>query len=180
MNSLDCQVLGLTMNIVGVVAFANSIVFRRPRQVIEEFFGASRPSLKNIKDHIFRKVHTYFGLGFLLAGFVLQIVAALPVVKHGDAPSSFLPYALLGVVVVGAVGEILATRYSRRSFRRHLRRFFRVNANYPFERNPEIAKEVGEIFDLATTPEETVEGYCRRLRDKVGITEELQKSPMRR
>ena len=107
-------------------------------------------------------------------------MAALPVVKHGDAPSSFLPYALLGVVVVGAVGEILATRYSRRSFRRHLRRFFRVNANYPFERNPEIAKEVGEIFDLATTPEETVEGYCRRLRDKVGITEELQKSPMRR
>lgn len=169
MNSLDCQVVGLTMNIVGVVAFANSILFRRPRQVIEEFFGESRPSLRTIKDHVLRKSHTYFGLGFLLGGFVLQIASHLPVVAREDAPSHVLPYALLGVVVVGGLAEFAAQRYSKRSFRRHLRRFFKAFPNYPLERNPEVAKDVGEVFGVASTPDESVEGYVRRLRAKIGI-----------
>ncbi|HKE01722.1 MAG TPA: hypothetical protein VKE69_11975, partial [Planctomycetota bacterium] len=67
------------------MAFANSIAFRRPRAVIEEFFGESRPSLLSIKDHVLRKVHTYFGLGFLLAGFLLQIVAVLPFFPRAQA-----------------------------------------------------------------------------------------------
>src|SRR5688572_22240458 len=104
-NEIDCHVLGLTMSIVGVVAFANSIAFRRPRAVIEEFFGESRPSLRQIKDHVLRKVHTYFGLGFLLAGFLLQIVAVLPFFPRADTASPFLPFAILGVLALATVFE---------------------------------------------------------------------------
>jgi len=169
MNHLDCQVLGLTMCIVGVVAFANSIVYRRPRQVIEEFFGASRPSLRSIKDHVLRKVHTYYGLGFLIAGFLFQILGWLPAVAHGDRPTPLLPIFIVGVIVVSAGFEIGAARYSRSSFRRHLRKFFRAHPEYPLERNLEVAKEIGEVFDLKAQPEETVEGYLARVRQAIGI-----------
>jgi hypothetical protein len=157
------------MNIVGVVAFANSIIFRRPRQVIEEFFGMSPPTLKNIKDHVLRKVHTYFGLGFLLTGFLFQIAAVLPVTQQSDKPGATLPFLLVGVVAVAALLEIVGTRYSKRSFRKHLRKFFRANPHFSFERNPEVTKEIGEIFEVGSTPDETVEGYVRRLRTKIGV-----------
>lgn len=176
MNALDCQVLGLTMNIVGVVAFANSIVFRRPKQVIEEFFGESRPSLSNIKDLVLRKVHTYFGLGFLLGGFLLQIVGAFPFFPKSDNGSRYLPFALLGVLVVAAGAEFAAVKYSRRAFRRHLRKFFRLHPNYPLEKNPEIAKEIATIFDMEAAPDSTVEGFVAKLRERLGVTPELMRA----
>lgn len=176
MNALDCQVLGLTLNIVGVVAFANSIVFRRPRQVIEEFFGESRPSLSNIKDLVLRKVHTYFGLGFLLAGFLLQIVGAFPFLPKSDIGSRYLPYALMGVLVIAAVAEVVAVRYSKRSFRRHLKKFFKLRPNYPLEKNPELAKEIAGIFDMEAAPDATVEGFVAQLRLKLGVTAEAMRA----
>jgi hypothetical protein len=178
-SSLDCQVLGLTMNIVGVVAFANSIVFRRPRQVIEEFFGESRPSLSNIKDHVLRKIHTYFGLGFLLAGFLLQILGAFPFFPRSDIGSRYLPWALLGVLTVATAAEVFAVRYSRRSFRRHLRRFFKSFPTYPLERHPELAKEIAELFDLKPSPDATVEGFVAELRKKIGVTPDMLKGAQR-
>lgn len=167
------------MNIIGVVAFANSILFRRPRQVIEEFFGVSQPTLKNIKDHVLRKVHTYFGLGFLLTGFLFQIASVLPFVPRGESPGASLPYWLMGILGVAALLEIVGAYYSKRSFRKHLRKFFRSNPQFSFERHPEIAKEIGEIFDVGTTPDETVEGYVRRLRVKIGIEQAFGKTAVR-
>lgn len=176
MNALDCQVLGLTLNIVGVVAFANSIVFRRPRQVIDEFFGQSRPSLSNIKDLVLRKVHTYFGLGFLLAGFLLQITGAFPIFEKSDVGSPFLPFALLGVLVVAAIAEVVGVRYSRRSFRKHLKRFFKTYPNYPLEKDTELAKEIAAIFEMKVSPDATVEGFMQELRRTLGVTPELQRA----
>lgn len=164
------------MDIVGVVAFANSIVFRRPRQVLDEFFGESRQSLSNIKDHVLRKIHTYFGLGFLLAGFLLQILGAFPFFARSETGSRYLPWALLGVLGIAAATEVFAVRYSRRAFRRHLRRFFRAYPNYPFQRNPELAKEIAEIFELKASPDATVEGFIAELRKKLGVTPEMMKN----
>jgi hypothetical protein len=124
-------------------------------------------------------VHTYFGLGFLLTGFLFQIAAVLPITAHSEIPGPSLPYLLVGVVAVAAVLEIAGTRYSKRSFRKHLRRFFRTNPRFSFERNPEIAKEIGEIFDVGATPDETVEGYVRRLRVKIGVDEGLVRTTAR-
>ena len=169
MNAIDCHVLGLTMSIVGVVAFANSIAFRRPRAVIEEFFGESRPSIRQIKDHVLRKVHTYFGLGFLLAGFLLQIVAILPFFPEAKTASPFLPFAIVGVLVLATLFEVVAARYSRDSFRRHLKRFFRTHPEWPLDRNVELAKEIGAVFEVVSTPDETVEGYVARLRREMGV-----------
>ncbi|MBI3817560.1 MAG: hypothetical protein HY286_02625 [Planctomycetes bacterium] len=179
MNALDCQVLGLTMNIVGVVAYANSIVFRRPRQVIEEFFGESRPSLNNIKDLVLRKVHTYFGLGFLLAGFLLQIIGAFPYLPKSENGSAFLPWALIGVLAVAAAAEVFAVRYSKRSFKRHVRRFFKIHPNYPLEKNPELAKEIAAVFELRASPDATVEGFVADLRQRLGVTPELMRAAKR-
>jgi len=168
-NSLDCHVLGLTMSIVGVVAFANTIVFRRPRAAIEDFFGESRPSLRTVKDLVLRKIHTYLGLGFLLAGFLMQIVAVLPIFARGERPSGFLPFAIAGVLVLATLLELVGGHYSRRSFRRHLKRFFRAHPEYPFERNVELAKEIGRTFRLESSPDETVDGYLLRLRQRIGV-----------
>lgn len=169
MNALDCHVLGLTMNIVGVVAFANTIVFRRPRAAIADFFGEGRPTLRTVKDHVLRKIHTYLGLGFLLAGFLLQIAAVLPIFPRGERPSGFLPFAIGGVLLLATLLELVGANYSRNSFRRHLKRFFRAHPGYPLERNVELAKEIGAVFGLETTPDETVEGYLSRLRKRMGV-----------
>jgi len=70
------QVIGLTCNLVGIFLLANSIVFRSPKKLIEEFFGHGKGSLRPLRDYVVNKIQVIIGFLFLTAGFILQALAA--------------------------------------------------------------------------------------------------------
>jgi hypothetical protein len=58
--------------------------------------------------------------------------------------------------------------YSRRSFKRLLREFFKVHA-WSFTENMVLTKEIGLFLDIPRTVDMTVEDYVHRVREALGV-----------
>ncbi|MBK9384287.1 MAG: hypothetical protein IPN34_05630 [Planctomycetes bacterium] len=166
-NFSDFIIIGLTMNIVGTFFLANSIVFKRPRRVIEEFFVSRPGSLLEIRDYIFTKIQVIIGFVFVFCGFGLQIVAHVD--KLAD-PTIFLVVAIAAIFLTAFLIGTIGYATSRRAFKRYLKDFFRKNP-WPFARNMGLTQEIGEIFGIPKSPDDTVEMYCAKLRRELKLPE---------
>lgn len=163
----DLIVIGLTMNIVGTFFLANSIVFKRPRRVIEEFFQTDPGSLLAIRDYIFTKIQVVIGFLFLFCGFGLMIIA------HVDKLKNPTPFLLISIGVLMVTALLIGTigfAYSRRSFKRHLKEFFKRHP-WPFDLRMDLTKEIGELFGVKRSTDETVEIYVAKLRRALQVKE---------
>lgn len=167
----DWSAIGLVLAIVGSFLLANSILFRHPRQLVSERLGIKREGLRTIREYIFHRVQVNLGFGFLLAGFGLQLYGhafPLPV----EAERNF-PIVWIGLVVVLAVILLsVSWWWSLFAFRQYMRDHFRTHP-VDFEANLKLAREVGELFGLASLEDDTVQAYLVRLRREIGGTPPL-------
>ena len=164
MDSPELLVIGLTCNLVGVFFLANSIVFRRPRKVIEEFFGVGAGSLEQIRDYALNKIQVVIGFLFLNAGFLLQAFAAL----GGMADRTFTVVICLLIVLSAGLVYFIGSTYSRRTFRRHLQAFFRKHP-YSFTENMALTKEIGLFLGIRQGSEMTVEEFVHIVKKELGV-----------
>jgi hypothetical protein len=164
MESSELAVIGLTCNLVGVFFLANSIIFRRPRKVIEEFFGVGAGSLTAVRDYSLNKIQVVIGFLFLNTGFLLQGFASL------DAIKDRLGTVAICVAIVGCAGLVflIGAIYSRRSFRRLLQEFFQ-NHPWDFAKNMTLTKEIGLFLGIRHSRDMTVEDYIRKVREGLGL-----------
>ena len=165
MAASELAVIGLTCNLVGVFFLANSIIFRRPRKVIEEFFGVGVGALATIRDYALNKIQVIIGFLFLNAGFLLQAFAHLDLLADRWTTvmiSLAIVFSAVAVYLIGAV-------YSRRSFKRYLREFFQSHA-WSFTDNMAVTKEIGVFLGIRHTQDMTVEDYVRKVRQALGVT----------
>jgi hypothetical protein len=160
----DWGSLGLVLAIVGSFLLASSILSRHPREMVSAYFGGPQ-RLRPIREYIFHRVQLNLGFAYLLAGFVLQLVArsAPPAVEPG------FPVLGVGLALVGAALLIAAGWWwSHRLFRSYLREH--LLAHPPdFENEPALAREVGELFGVGTSGVDTVQSYAHRLRARLGL-----------
>ncbi len=169
MGPSELAVIGLTCNLVGVFFLANSIIFRRPRKVIEEFFGVGLGSLAAIRDYALNKMQTVLGFLFLNAGFLLQAFAQLDTLDERIG-TLLISLSIVGfAVLVYLVGLVI----SRRSFKRYMKEFFRANA-WSFTQNMALTKEIGAFLGIQHTPESSVEDYVREVKRALGVTGQEQ------
>ena len=82
MNEAELSVIGLTCCLVGVFFLANSIIFRKLKNVIAVFFNARMRSLNTIKDYTLNNLQVALGFVFLTFGFLLQMYAKLAGVEN--------------------------------------------------------------------------------------------------
>jgi len=164
MDSSELAVIGLTCNLVGVFFLANSIIFRRPRRVIEEFFGVGAGSLASIRDYSLNKMQVVIGFLFLNAGFLLQMMA------YWDALSGQITTLTLcgGIIVFAFLTYLVGAYYSRRQFRRLLREFFQNHA-WSFTEHMALTKEIGLFLGVPLTQDMTVEDYVHKVRQALGV-----------
>jgi hypothetical protein len=164
MGPAELAVIGLTCNLVGVFFLANSIIFRRPRKVIEEFFDIGRRSLANIRDYALNKIQVILGFLFLNAGFVLQAFS------YRESLQRHWSVVLIGlsIVAVGFLLYFIGAVYSRRSFKRYLREFFSVHA-WNFQDNMTLTKEIGLFLGIPHAEDSTVEDYARKVQEALGV-----------
>jgi hypothetical protein len=164
--------VGLLLASVGGFLLANSIVFRHPRTLLAEFFGGRRGKLTSIRGYIFHRLQIHLGFFFLLLGFGFQLYghydssAAVAVAVEG---SSF-PLSWVGAVLL-AVGTLEVTGWwlSHALFRRYLRDYFRENPP-DLEADMALTQELGELFGIPSTGDDTVQGYLVRVRAKIGLS----------
>ncbi|TAJ24915.1 MAG: hypothetical protein EPO68_00750 [Planctomycetota bacterium] len=164
--ALDWAGLGSMSCIVGAVLLANSILFRHPRRLVEEYFAGRPKRLHSIHDYIFNRVQVHVGFLFLVAGFAAQLFA-----HYQPAPSEPPRFPLIGVcllLVVVVALEALGWWWSKRLFRKYVRRYL---AQHPldFETDTRLAREVGDLFDVQSAAEDTVQSYVARLRLELGL-----------
>ena len=162
----DWAVIGLVLAVAGSFLLANSILFRHPRQLVEERFGLERKELHSIREYIFHRAQVNLGFGFLLGGFVLQLYG-----RYQPAPvNEGLPVVWIGAVVIIAALLLLASwSWSLLAFRSYIAKHFRENPP-DFEVNLPLAREVGDLFSVPRYTDDTVEAYLRRLSDRLGTT----------
>ena len=164
MGSSELTVIGLACNLVGVFFLANSIIFRRRRKVVEEFFGIGVGSLEPIRDYALNKMQVVIGFLFLTLGFLLQGLAMLDLLS--DRLRTFA--ICLGIFGFAAGAYLVGAVYSRRSFKRYLREFFQ-NHSWSFADNMALTKEIGACLGVPHTPDTTVEDYIRKVKDTLQI-----------
>ena len=166
-------IIGSTCCLVGVFFLANSIIFRKLKNVIAVFFSARMRSLNTIKDYSLNNLQVALGFVFLATGFLLQLYAVL-----GDLPPERTwIWVVCGSIVVFAVVVYLAGKgYSRHTFKKYLRRFFQAHPE-AFNRDISVTKEIGEFLGIRHTHEMTVEDYLREVRSALRMGPEEAVGP---
>lgn len=157
-------VIGLACTLVGIFLLANSIVFRSPRHLIMEFFTGGQGTLRPLRDYVLNKIQVVIGFLFLTAGLVLQAWAYWSQIQY-----KWPVIIICGALVAVAFGVYLGgTVYSRRSFRRYLREYFKSNA-FNFSQNMELTKQIGKAFGIASHPDESIERYIAKVMRALGL-----------
>jgi hypothetical protein len=160
MGSEEVGLIGLTCNLIGIFFLANSVLFRRPRKVMEEFFSLRKGSLDTINDYVLNKIQVVIGFMFLTVGFVLQGMRSWGVSEQKTQALAICLGLLLFAGLLYAVGSL----YSRLTFKRYLVDFFRHHGELLFKDNMANAKEIGRVFGINPAAEESVQDYGRKLR----------------
>ena len=166
--------LGLVMAIVGSFLIASGILFRDPRSLLEERFGQAALRLRTIRELVFHRVQMALGFVFLIGGFALQLLGrAAPVGAAGAAPAAeagggSTALWIGGILALVILLEIVGWWWSMHSIRSATRRWLREHPAQ-LDGDPGLAREVGELFGIASHVNDTVPSYVARLRRALGL-----------
>ncbi len=156
----DWAAIGLVLAILGAFLLGNAILFRHPRTLVEEFFGSrtSGVRLHAIREYVFHRAQV--AVGFL--GRYCPTAPASSALGERAEPPSF-PAAWVGAILVLTIALLAAAWWwARHSFRRHVRGHLRREPP-DFEADLRLAREVGDLFGVESSNDDTVQSYLERL-----------------
>lgn len=158
--------VGLVLTLVGMLLVGGAALFRQPRRLFPELFGERRLSRAMVRERLFHRVQLGVGFTFIIAGLAVQLLSRMRPAPPDGAP---FPVAWAAVIAVAAVGLLVLGWWgSTRSVQRTLREHFRLHPP-DFETDPDLARAVGEVFGVASEPDDTIESYVTRLRGRIGL-----------
>lgn len=168
---VDWVALGLVLSIAGSFMLANAILLRHPRDLVREHFGGARRRLSSIRGYVFHRVQVALGFVLLLLGFGLQLAG-----RYGGSAvgaESTFPVGWVGLLIVG-VGLLQLGGWwlSQGLFRIYVREYVEER-NADLETDSVLAREVGELFGVEMQPEDTVQGYVGRLRERLSLPDDI-------
>lgn len=174
----DWEAVGLLAAIIGSLLFANAILFRHPRALVEEHFGGAPRRLVSLRGYTFRRINIHLGLLLLIAGFGLQLFGRLSPPAEPGFPWAWLVALLVGIGVL----ELVAWGAAQRMFLRYLKKHLRAHPEV-LDGDAGLARELGGLLGLASSPEDSVSSYVARLKSLLGAPagpgETLDPSPRR-
>lgn len=167
---LDWQIIGLTLNIVGVFFIVNSLYFKRPKRLLYEYYGIDKKRpLRSIRDNVLSMVQLVIGFVFLIVGYFLQMANHLSLTID-TRESFFSDPSVLTIVAILIISMTLVTMvlkvfqifWTKWSFKRLLIDFYRENT-WALEKYPHTAKQAGEILGVRRDKEDSVAEYLERV-----------------
>lgn len=163
----DWTSVGLCLAVVGSFLLGNAMLIRRPRELVRERLGLRGARLVAIRETIFHRIQVGLGFLYLIGGFAIQLVGRLVPEPRTSAPP--FPAAWVALIAIATVLLVaMGWWWSARSFRRTLRGLLLERADV-LEADPQLVREIGELFGVDSIPEDTVASYAQRVRTAVGI-----------
>jgi len=173
-------VIGLTLNIVGIVFLANGITFKRPKRVLHEFFGVEKAyPLNKIRDYVLNKTQVYIGFVFLIVGYAIQIWASLSQNKAKDVHDSMAGTVgtnlllvflilVLSAVILTVILKIVQLAWTRFTFKHLMINFFREH-DWELVKNIEVAKQIGSLLKIPRIKDDSIEEYVLKIKEALHI-----------
>lgn len=161
--------VGLVLAIVGGFLLTNAILFRHPRSLVAAHFGGAPSRLGTIREYIFHRLQVHLGFLFLLSGFGLQLYGRYRPAPATDVSLSFPTAWVGGILLAVAVLEVAGWWLSHQLFRRYVREHFLRNPP-DLETDMHLARELGELFGIQSTGDDTVQSYLARIRAELGLS----------
>jgi|GEM_PF-1418336 len=169
-------IIGLTLNIVGLVFLASGITFKKPKRVLHEYFGVEKAyPLRTIRDYVLNKTQVYIGFVFLIVGYSFQIWSSLGQQKAGSDADSvgpnliiILAILLVSIILLTIVLKIVQFAWTRVVFRHLMIDFFRDH-DWELVKNIEVAKQIGSLLKIPRNKDDSIEEYVLRVQHALHI-----------
>lgn len=176
----DAFGLGLVLVLIGAFLLANSVLFRHPGALVAEHFGGGRQKLVTIRGYVFHRLQVHLGFLFLLVGFALEIYghygASGPGARASGEAAAFPKGWVLAIVAAVVALELGGWWLSHALFLRYVRLHFRANPP-ALEGDLRLARELGELFGIASDGNDSVQSYLARIRRRIGLPENGRPNP---
>ncbi|MFO1009406.1 MAG: hypothetical protein U1F29_05020 [Planctomycetota bacterium] len=154
----DWHSVGLVLAGLGAFLIALAVLARGRRGLVSELLGDRARGLVRLREALFQRALLVVGFAWLAVGFALELLGHL----HPVARPSF-PVAWAGGILVATLGALAASwgwaqHAARAAVRAHLREAPRDLAS-----DPGLARELGELFGVASRPDDSVATFVERL-----------------
>lgn len=157
---------GLCVVLSGIFHIS-SVGRERARHRLVTLLGAPGTSLAPLRRAMEAKARGQASAVYLVIGGLAYSGSYLVKVEFGPA----FTWICAGVLVAGGVGFLLALEgYVSNAMRRLLQSYLRQHP-FPFEDHIALTREIGELFGVTSTPEDTLDDYLARLRVALDIDE---------
>ena len=178
MEPSDLKIIAISVQVLGIYFLALSTVFKKPRRVVEEVIGASRGSLRPVKDYLFRMKQLMIGVVLLIAGYGLQVYSLVSGAgaSNSAALSFFAGWSHVAVMtflaacitVTGVLLHLITSVLAKRSFKRLIISFVKEQ-KWEFEDNMKLTKEIGEIIGVPMPIDSSIEEYVVQVKRRLKL-----------
>jgi hypothetical protein len=164
----DAFGIGIVLILIGCFLLANATLFHHPRELVSEHFGERRVKLASIRGTIFRRLQIHLGFFLLLAGFGLELYGHYRSPVAEESGGRF-PFLWVGAIVVSVVALVLGGWWlSHALFLRYVQEHFRAHPP-DLEGDFALARELGELFGIPTSGDDSVQSYLLRIRRRIDL-----------
>ncbi len=162
----DWTSLGIVTAMIGAFLIASATLLEHPRRLVARYFGRSSGRLQSVREYVYNRLQVVLGFAFLLIGFGMQLVGHFVSLPAGAEP---LNMAWVGLIVLAVVVMLFAGWWwSLWAFRRYVREYFSEHeANFEVQGN--LTREIGELFDVEPSANDTVATYAARVRKAANL-----------
>ncbi|MGB0685568.1 MAG: hypothetical protein ACPGQD_05210 [Planctomycetota bacterium] len=153
---------GLCVLLAGVFQLS-SMGRERAGNHLHQLLGTPLTSLRPLRGTMVAKARGQAVAVFLMLAALCLIGDRL---AADSLPSWLLLLGVAVLVVATGLFLLLLNRYVDNHMRRHLRQH-----PFSFEDHIALTREIGALFGMPSTTEDTLESYVRRLREKLALPE---------
>lgn len=170
MNAHLLTVLGLCFEILGAFFLAKSLLWKAPRHLMRELIGVPVERYKTFRHYVAGRIEAVLGFLFLSAGAGFQMAGEVE--RSGPNDKQGLLFwvlaSILGIAAIAAALYFVVRRMAKRVFLDLFVEQVRKR-NWPFQEDPELLRELGEMLEIPRTEDDTVDSYQAKVREKLGL-----------
>lgn len=170
MSEHHLAVLGLCFQMLGAFFLAKSLIWKAPRFLMRELIGVPVERYKTFRHYIAGRIEAVLGFIFLAVGAGLQMAAEVQRARSSETRGVlfWVLMSLLGIAVIAALLYFAVRKLARRIFLDLFAEQVR-RRSWPFQEDPELLRELGEMLEIPRTEDDTIDSYQSRVREKLGL-----------